>query len=143
MPLDFDINLDSNIYPETWFGDAPGKRVCLRLCSPDQVEEFRKECFKQKKQAVLNPVTRHMELADDSDFDSDKFVELLVSHNFVDWDLVDAKGEAIAFTPENRKTLMKMPRFQKFIEECLQELNKQAGITQDKESKNSESSQER
>jgi hypothetical protein len=135
MPFDFDIDLD-NLYCETWFGDAPGKKVCLRLCPPDKVEEFRKQCVTPKRQAVLNPETRRMELADVSDFDADKFNELLSEYQFVGWDLKDVKGKEIAFTSENRKRLMQMPRFIAFITECVKELAHTAGLMREEELKN-------
>lgn len=140
MPFDFEIDLD-NMYAETWFGDAPGKRVCLRLIAPEKIDEFRKQCLTPKKEAVLNPKTRKMEFVDSSNFDSDKFTDLLTGHYFVDWDLVDVNGKAIAFTPENTKRLMNMPKFATFISECIKEMNKAIGITQEEESKNSEGSQ--
>lgn len=135
MPFDFDLDLD-NMYPEVWYGDTPGKRVCLRLCPPEKVEAFRKECLKPKKRAVLNPMTRKMELADDSEFDADRFVELLNGYCVVDWDLKDVKGGAIECTEENKKRLMNVPRFTGFIKECLEDLTRQTETQEDAESKN-------
>lgn len=140
MKLDFDIDFD-NLCPETWFGEEPGKKVCLRLCPTEKVEEFNKQCLTAKKRAVLNTATRKMELADDSDFDNDRFFDLMNSYCIVDWDLTDVNGTAIACTDENKKLLMNMPRFARFVKECLIELNRAAGLLKEEESKNSESSQ--
>lgn len=134
--LDFEIDLD-NMYPDTWFGDMPGKRVCLRMCPPEKVEEFRKQCLTSKKEAVLNPKTRKMEFVDNSDFDTDKFVDLLNDYCIVEWDLADVKGKTIACTAENKKRLMDMPKFAKFVTECLKELGVAAGIEREDEQKNS------
>mgnify|MGYP001174123507 CR=1 FL=1 len=136
MPFDFDIDLD-NMYPETWFGDTPGKKVCLRLCPPDKMEEFRKQCLKQKRQAVLNPETRKMELVDNSDFDSDRFTELVTQYQFVNWDLIDVKGREVDFNPENVKRMMQVPVFVEYVTGCLKELAVLAGFIKKAESKNS------
>jgi hypothetical protein len=139
-PLDFDIDLD-NLYPETWLGDTPGKRVCLRLCPPEIVEGFQKECTTPKKKAVLNTRTRKMDIADDSDFDSDRFSELLNYYTIADWDLKDVRGQVITCDDENKKRMLHIPKFAKFIAECLKVLNEQAGIAREEEVKNFESSQ--
>lgn len=136
MPFDFDIDLD-NMYPETWFGDTPGKKVCLRLCPPDKMEEFRKQCLKQKRQAVLNPETRKMELVDNSDFDSDRFTELVTQYQLVNWDLIDVKGRKVDFNPENVKRMMQVPVFVEYVTDCLKELAVLAGFIKKAESKNS------
>lgn len=136
MKLDFEIDLN-NLYPETWFGDTPGKRVCLRLCPAETIDEFRKECRKERKQAVLNTESRKMELVDDSDFDADKFFNLLNGYSVVDWDLTDSKGTAIPCTDDNKRLLMQIPRFVQFVKECLAELNKAIGAKNEDEIKNS------
>jgi len=136
MPFDFEIDLDSG-FPETWFGDTPGKRVCLRLPEPEKAKELKKKFLTPKKTAVLNPFTRRMELADDdSNCDYDGFFIALTCLAIVDWDIADVQGKAITCTEENKKTLLKDVRFLEFVKECLEELNKQAKLTREEESKN-------
>lgn len=138
--FDFSIDMD-NLYPSVWFGDAPGKRVCLRLCSPEEIENMREECTATKKEAVVNPLSRKMEFADSSSFDEGKFKQLLEQHSIVDWDLTDVKGQAIPCTDENKNKLMGFLPFAKFINECLKELAEQIGTQKEEELKNFESSQ--
>lgn len=136
MPFDFEIDLDSG-FPETWFGDAPGKRVCLRLPEPEKAKELKKRFLTPKKTAVLNPFTRRMELADDdSNCDYDGFFVALTCLAIVDWDIADVHGKAVSCTEENKKALLKDVRFLEFVKECLEELNKQAKLTREEESKN-------
>lgn len=136
--MNLDLNVDlGNLYPETWFGDAPGKKVCLRLCPPEQIETFRKECTKVRKQAVINTETRRMELADDSEFDDDRFRTLLHDYCIVDWDLKDVHGKPILCTDDNKHLLMQIPRFVQFITKCFEELNKAMGLRDEEEVKNS------
>lgn len=136
MKFDFDIDLD-NLNPSVWFGDTPGKKVCLRLCTPDKTEEFRTQCLTPKKRALVNPETGRMELVDDDDFDRSRFVDLVNGFCIADWDLKDVNGKAIACTDENKKIMMNVPRFAAYIKECLDELSKMMGLRKEEESKNS------
>lgn len=138
VKFDFEINLDNEMYPAVWFGDTPGKRVCLRLAPPEKVEEFRKECIiKKPKQAALNPATRHMELVDDNDFDAEKFSDLALDFGIPEWDITDVNGKPIKCTLENKKLLMQMPKFQKFIQAGYTELATRIGVQEETEQKNS------
>jgi hypothetical protein len=137
---DFQINLD-NLYPKVWFGEEAGKRVCLCLCTSEAMEEFRKECTKTEKKLVQNKTSRKMEIVTDVDFDERKFLQLVNCHSIVDWDLIDVKGKPIPCTDENKIKLMGLIPFVKWIGECTTELAKQAGIQEEEELKNFESSQ--
>ncbi|OPY78292.1 MAG: hypothetical protein A4E65_02315 [Syntrophorhabdus sp. PtaU1.Bin153] len=137
--FDFTIDMD-NLNPAVWFGDTPGKRVCLRLCSPEKVEEFREECTTTKKTAVLNTQTKRMEIVEDCPFDKKKFSQLLHCYSIADWDLDDVNGNPIPCTDENKLKLMEVPKFVQFINECIEELAEQAGIRKKDEIKNFESS---
>lgn len=138
--FEFQIDMD-NLNPEVWFGDEPGKRVCLRLCPPDKVEEFRKECTTVTRQLAQNKTSRNMEIVKDADLDDAKFVRLVNGYSIVDWDLKDVKGQPVAYTEENKAKLMNVIPFMQFISEGLKELAKQAGITQEDELKNFATSQ--
>jgi len=138
---DFEIDLD-NLFPKVWFGDTPGKRVCLQLCPPEKVEEFRKATTVSKSQAVKNTDTRRMEIVDHEKIDYIKFGDLLNDYCIVEWDLKDVRGLTVACTPENKKKLMGAPAFAEFIKASIEELNKQAGVAKEEEIKNFESSQE-
>lgn len=137
MPsFDFDIDLKSN-FPEVWFGDTPGKKVCLRLPDPEMVKKLRKEMLTPKKKPVLNTTTRKMELADDdTDCDYDGFFVKLTSLAIVTWDINDVSGAVIECNEENKARLLDDLRFVDFVKACLEELNQQARALKDEESKN-------
>jgi hypothetical protein len=141
MGLNFDIDME-NLFPKVWFGDTPGKRVCLQLCPPEKVDEFRQSCLTTKSQAVKNSDTRRMEIVEQEKVDITRFGELLNDYCIVEWDLKDVKGKSISCTSENKKKLMGVPVFASFIRECLDELGKLAGVAKEEEVKNFVSSQE-
>jgi hypothetical protein len=141
MGFDFEIDVD-NLYPEVWFGDKPGKRVCLRLCSPEKIEEFRKECTKVTKTLADNKRMGAMQIVKDTEFDDNKFARLLNEHCIVDWDLTDVKGDVIPCNANMKVKMMGVIPFSKFVNEGIKELTKQAGIEAEEEVKNFEPSQD-
>jgi hypothetical protein len=139
MGFDFSIDMD-NLNPAVWFGDEPGKRIKLRLCPPDKIEELRKRCTTVEKKAVEHKKSRQMQIVADVTFDENVFSRLVNCDSIVDWDLTDVNGEAIPCTDENKVKLMGVIPFIQFVGECLKELTVQAGIKQESEIKNFESS---
>jgi hypothetical protein len=139
MGFNFEIDMD-NLNPEVWFGDEPGKRVCLRLCPLDKLNAFKKECTTVEKRAVEHKKSRTMQIVSDVTEDETKFSNLVNCYSIVDWDLIDKKGKPIPCTDENKIKLLGVIPFIQFIGECLKELSTQAGIEQEEEIKNFETS---
>lgn len=110
----------SNLNPGTWMDLSIGGRVCLCVCSGDDLREIRKQCVKKKVE--YRGVNRFVY----EEIDEEKQSEAIWDFCIRDWEeICDQEGKAIPCTREMKVLLMgKSPEFARAVGEGLQTLTK-------------------
>ena len=109
----------ADLNPGTWFTLDDGEgRVCLRVCTGDDLREIRKRTVKERVEYKRGQRFAY-EVVDEKLQN-----ELIWQHCIVDWErLIDQNGESIPCTPENKILLMgRSIKFAGFVADCLETL---------------------
>jgi len=115
--------------------------VDLRLCSDDDVERFQKEAeIKQKVEYRRDRGRLHrVEFVDSDKKKMNKLSDLVNDFVVVNWRLLSKKREEIPCNLENKKIMFgKSPQFSEWIASCLEKMRQDIKMTEDRETKNSE-----
>jgi hypothetical protein len=103
--------------------DDAGK-VCLRIATPEVIEEIQSQTRKKTAEFALNPKTRQMERVqyfDQTPAQEKKERELIWDHAIQDWKgILDVNGNEVPCTLENKLRLMNNQQFARFVGRCLQ-----------------------
>jgi hypothetical protein len=123
----------SNLNPGIWF-DIPNTdaKVCLRVCSPEIIEEID---LKTNKKIVEYKSNQRFEI---EKIDRKLRNEMIWDYVIVDWkNINDNDDKPIECTKKNKIMLIrKMPKFVEFISNCLDKINLFNIEQEDKEEKN-------
>jgi hypothetical protein len=99
-------------------------RVCLRIATPEVIEEIQSQTRKKVKEFVINKLTRKMdrwEGFDQTPEQERRERELIWDHAIQEWEgILDKDGNEIPCTLENKLKLMNIPQFARFVGRCLQ-----------------------
>jgi len=99
-------------------------KVCLRIASPEVIEDIQGKTRKKIQEFVHNPRTRSMERVmyfDQTSEQEKKEREMIWDFAIQDWKgILDKDGKDIPCVLENKLKLMNIPQFARFVGRCLQ-----------------------
>lgn len=116
--------------PGTWFSYTNDKqeeewKICLRICTMEELERIRKETVKKKVAFKKVEGTPHRFVWEEVDEKAQS--QMIWDYCISAWEGVYNKnGEDIPCTAENKLMLMQKSQvFAKFVTECMKQLNKE------------------
>lgn len=120
--------------------EADAGKVCLRIADADCIERIQSQTRKKQAEFVRNPSTRAMERVvyfDQTPAQEKKERELIWDWAIQDWKgILNADGDPIPCTTENKLRLMNIPQFARFVGRCLQLITGANAKTSEAEVKN-------
>ena len=126
--IDGDINPPVGVVYPPGLKDENGKLVTtpnlkIRAHSTDIYQNIRDKYFKDRSEYVPNTRTNRMDRVEYvENIDEDGFKKELWDYNVVWFDFVDAKGDQIEVTKENKARLMGNPRFYHFVDKVIKQI---------------------
>lgn len=133
MAIVFDLaDGGKNLNPGVWFDLKDGARVCVRTCAGDDLRSI------EAKTVMKKTEYRGGQRYEYEQVNPDLRNELLWDFVIVDWSgMVDAEGEAIPCTKENKILLMgKSIRFAGYVADCLDKLSTDRELLERESEKN-------